>query len=116
MKKSELFFNVLRLPADFLMLLIAGVSSYFLRTEILSAFRPVLFDFNLPFAKYFYLVLFVSIIFVAFYAISGLYSLKVRRGLFDELLKIIVASSAGIMIIIIYIFLRQELFDSRFLV
>ena len=116
MKKSELFFNVLRLPVDFLMLFIAGASTYFLRTEILSAFRPVLFDFNLPFAKYFYLVLFVSIIFVAFYAVSGLYSLKVRRGLFDELLKIIVASSAGIMIIIIYIFLRQELFDSRFLV
>jgi len=50
------------------------------------------------------------------YAVSGLYSLKIRRGLFDELLKIIVASSAGIMTIIIYIFLRQELFDSRFLV
>ena len=116
MKKSELFFNVLRLPGDFLMLLIAGISTYFLRTEILSAFRPVLFEFRLPFDKYFYLVLFVSLIFVASYAVSGLYSLKIRRGLFDELLKIIVASSAGIMMIIIYIFLRQELFDSRFLV
>jgi len=116
MKKSELFFNVLRLPVDFLMLIIAGISTYFLRTEILSAFRPVLFEFRLPFDKYFYLVLFVSLIFVASYAVSGLYSLKIRRGLFDELIKIIVASSAGIMMIIIYIFLRQELFDSRFLV
>src|SRR3989338_2128074 len=116
MKKSELFFNVLRLPVDFLMLLIAGISTYFLRTEILSAFRPLLFEFRLPFDKYFYLVLFVSLIFVASYAVSALYSLKIRRGLFDELLKIIVASSAGIMMIIIYIFLRQELFDSRFLV
>ena len=116
MKKSELYFNVLRLPVDFLMLIIAGISTYFLRTEILSAFRPALFEFNLPLAKYFYLVLFVSFIFVASYVVSGLYSLKIRRGLFDELLKIIVASSAGTMIIIIYIFLRQELFDSRFLV
>ena len=98
------------------MLLTAGISAYFLRTEILSAFRPVLFEFNLPFAKYFYLVLFVSALFIASYAVSGLYSLKIRRGLFDELLKIIVASSAGIMLVIIYIFLRQELFDSRFLV
>ena len=98
------------------MLVLAGISTYFLRTEILSAFRPVLFEFRLPFDKYFYLVLFVSLIFVTSYAVSGLYSLKIRRGFFDELLKIIVASSAGIMIIIIYIFLRQELFDSRFLV
>lgn len=116
MKKSELFFNVLRLPVDFIMLFLAGISTYFLRTEILSAFRPVLFEFNLPLAKYFYLVLFVSFIFVASYAVSGLYSLKTRKGFFDELLKIIIASSAGIMIVIIYIFLRQELFDSRFLV
>lgn len=116
MKKSELFFNVLRLPVDLLMLLTAGFATYFLRTEILSAFRPVLFEFNLPFARYLYLVISVSFIFLAFYAISGLYSLKIRRGLFDELLKITVASSAGIMIVIIYIFLRQELFDSRFLV
>ncbi|MBI2674770.1 MAG: sugar transferase [Candidatus Yanofskybacteria bacterium] len=116
MKKSELYFNVLRLPVDFLMLVAAGVSTYFLRTEILSSFRPVLFEFNLPFYKYFYLVVFVSFLFLASYAVSGLYSLKIRRGLFDELLKILVASSAGIMMIIIYIFLRQELFDSRFLI
>ena len=98
------------------MLALAGISTYFFRTELLSAFRPVLFEFNLPFAKYVYLVLLVSLIFVASFAVSGLYSLKTRRGVFDELLKIIVASSAGIMIVIIYIFLRQELFDSRFLV
>jgi len=116
MKKSELYFNVLRLPVDFFMLILAGISAYFLRTEILSSFRPVLFEFNLPFYKYFYLVLFVSLIFITSYAVSGLYSLKIRRGLFDEFLKIAIASSAGVMVIIIYIFLRQELFDSRFLV
>lgn len=106
----------MRLPVDLVMLLLAGISTYFLRTEILSAFRPVLFEFNLPFAKYFYLVFFVSFLFLGSYAVSGLYSLKVRRGFFDELLKIVVASSAGTMVIIVYIFLRQELFDSRFLV
>jgi len=116
MKKSELFFNVLRLPVDFVMLLSAGITAYFLRTEIISAFRPVLFEFNLPLLKYFYLVVFVSLIFIGAYAISGLYSLKNRLGLMEEFSKIIIASSAGIMIIIVYIFLRQELFNSRFLV
>src|SRR3989338_8413460 len=96
MKKSELFFNVLRLPVDFVMLLSAGITAYFLRTEIISAFRPVLFEFNLPLLKYFYLVVFVSLIFIGAYAISGLYSLKNRLGLMEEFSKIIIASSASI--------------------
>jgi len=98
------------------MLIVAGITTYFLRIKIISAFRPVLFEFNLPFLRYFYLVVFVSLVFVGAYAISGLYSLKTRRGLMEEFSKILVASSAGIMMVIVYIFLRQELFDSRFLV
>lgn len=116
MKKSDLFFNVLRLPVDFLMLLLAGATTYIFRTEILGAFRPVLFDFNLPLSKYLYLVIFVSVLFIAAYAISGLYSMRVRIGITEEFLKIILSSSAAIMTIIVYIFLRQELFNSRFLV
>lgn len=116
MRKSDLFFNVLRLPVDFTMLLIAGIATYFLRTELLSAFRPVLFEFNLPLLRYVYLVLFVSLLFIGAFAISGLYSMKARLGIGEELSRLLVASSAGIMTVIIYIFLRQELFDSRFLV
>ncbi|OGN09809.1 MAG: hypothetical protein A3J46_00305 [Candidatus Yanofskybacteria bacterium RIFCSPHIGHO2_02_FULL_41_11] len=98
------------------MLISAGITAYFLRTEIISFFRPVYFEFNLPFLHYFYLVFFVSLLFIGTYALSGLYSLKNRMGKAEEFLKIIVASSAGIMIIIVYIFLRAELFNSRFLV
>lgn len=116
MRKSELFFNVLRLPIDFLMLIVAGLVTYFLRTEIISTFRPVLFELNLPLIKYFYLVVIVSVFFVGIYAISGLYSMRYRLGLAEELTRVIIASSAGIMSVIVYIFLRQELFNSRFLV
>ncbi len=116
MKQSDLFFNVLRLPVDFTMLLAAGIATYFLRTEILSVFRPVLFEFNLPLLRYVYLVVFVSLLFIGAFAISGLYSMKARLGIGEELSRLLVASSAGIMTVIIYIFLRQELFDSRFLV
>ncbi len=116
MKKADLFFNVLRLPTDFLMLLAAGATTYIFRTEILRTFRPVLFEFNLPLAGYLYLVVFVSVLFVISYAMSGLYSMKVRMGMVEEFSKILVSSSAAVMIIIIYIFLRQELFNSRFLV
>lgn len=115
MKKADLFFNVLRLPVDFAMLLAAGATTYILRTRIFAVFRPVLFEFNLPLAKYIYLVFFVSFLFLGVYAMSGLYSMK-RRGITEELLKIFIASSSAVMIIIVYIFLRQELFNSRFLI
>ena len=116
MRKADLIFNAIRLPVDFLMLVLAGIVNYLSRTKLLSFFRPAYFEFNLPITNYIYLVIFVSFIFIGSYAVSGLYSMKNRMGKTEEFLKIIVASSAGIMIIIVYIFLRQELFNSRFLV
>lgn len=116
MKKGELVFNALLLPVDFLMLVLAGMATYFLRTKILSAFRPVLFEFNLPFQKYLILVAFVSAVFIAAFAVSGLYNLRSTRGALEEFSRVLVASSAGIMAVIVFIFLRQELFNSRFLV
>lgn len=116
MRKSDLFFNVLRLPVDFIMLFAAGLATYFLRTEILSSLRPVLFEFNLPLLRYVYLVIFVSLLLLGAFALSGLYSMRSRLSIGEEFTKIFVASSSGIMMVIIYIFLRQELFDSRFLI
>ncbi len=116
MRKGDLFFNVLRVPVDFFMLVIAGLLTYLFRTKIIAPFRPVLFEPDLPFERYFYLVLMVATVFIAAYAISGLYSLRGRMSRTEEFLKIIVASSAGVMGVIVYIFLRAELFASRFLV
>ena len=98
------------------MLLAAGAATYIFRTEILTTFRPVLFEFNLPLVKYLYLVIVVSVLFVLSYAISGLYSMRVRMSVMEEFSKVLVASLAAVMLIIRYIFLRQELFNSRFLV
>ena len=116
MKRAEIFFSVLLLPLDFVMLVIAGLVTYFLRTKIISEFRPVLFEFHLTFEKYLILVVAVALIFIITYAISGLYNLKSTRSTIEEFFKVVVASSAGIMAVIVYIFLREELFDSRFLV
>ncbi|MBX4211493.1 MAG: sugar transferase [Candidatus Yanofskybacteria bacterium] len=110
------FFNVARLPVDFAMLLLAGITTYVLRTRILDVFKPVLFEFNLPLIKYLYLVVVVSLVTIIFYAASGLYSMKSRMSRAEEFTKILLASLASLMTIIIYIFLRQELFNSRFLV
>ena len=116
MKKSELIFSALLLPVDWLMLLLAGVVTYWLRTNVLSKYWPVQFAFNLPFDRYFVLVLGVSFLFLAAYAVSGLYNLRSTRKNITDFFRVIVASSAAIMAVIVYIFLRQELFNSRFLV
>lgn len=116
MKKSELIFNALLVPVDFFMLVSAGLVTYVLRTEILSSFRPVLFELNLPLKEYFILVIFTSIFFLGAFAILGLYSTQATRKVPEELFKVVAASSAGVMGVIVFIFLRQELFDSRFLV
>ncbi|OGN29135.1 MAG: hypothetical protein A3A33_02635 [Candidatus Yanofskybacteria bacterium RIFCSPLOWO2_01_FULL_49_25] len=116
MKKAELTFSVLLVPVDYLMLIIAGVVTYLLRTRILSAFRPVLFQFNLPFERYLALTIGVSFLFILAFALSGLYALRSTRSVIEEFFRVAIASSAGIMAIIVYIFLQQSLFDSRFLV
>lgn len=116
MKKSELFFNTLLVPVDFLMIVLAGLATYWSRTRILGAFRPALFEFSLPLEKYLLLVLLVSIFFIAVFAIAGLYKSKTTTGGVEEFFRVVIAASAGIMLLIVYIFLRQELFNSRFLV
>ncbi len=116
MKKADLFFNVIRLPVDFGMLMLAGLTAYILRTQVLASLRPVYFQLNLPLISYLSLVAVVALVFLGAYAISGLYSMKIRIGKAEELLKVIVASSAGLMLVIVFIFLQQALFNSRFLV
>lgn len=116
MKQGDTMFTVLRVPFDYLLLVGAGVGTYFIRTEVLDAWRPVLFGPQLPLTRYAVLVLIVSALFVLAYAASGLYAMKLRLSAAQEVARIVVASSAAMMVVILVIFLRAEAFNSRFLV
>jgi len=117
MKKSELFFTTILVPLDFLMLFLAGLSSYFIRTHpLIAEYRPVLFSLNLPLNKYLGLVVAVSLYFLVVFALVGLYRIKTRRMILDDFLKIVIGVSAGIFILVLYIFMSRESFDSRFLI
>lgn len=116
MKKGDFILNIIRVPLDFAMLLLAGVATYRLRTDILDAYRPVLFGPDLPLGRFFWLVLIVAGLFMILYAVSGLYAMKLRMTKGQEVMRVILASSAAILVVILTIFLRQELFNSRFLV
>jgi len=117
MKKSELIFTTILVPIDYVMLVLAGLAAYGLRTsDIIAKLRPVLFSLNLPFERYFSLVLIISFFWVGIFALSGLYKIRRSSRLWEEFVRIIIATSTGLIGIIIYIFVQREFFDSRFLI
>lgn len=117
MKRSELIFSALLVPVDFLMFLAAGIAAYFLRVSpLLAQWRPVLFVLNLPFQRYFFLLIGVSLFGLLVFAVSGLYNITPQKRLFKEFFQIIVAVSATLLAIILYIFLTGTLFESRFII
>ncbi len=117
MRKPELIFTSILPPLDFCMLLGAGLFTYFIRTNSwITQYRPVFFHLNLPFSRYFFLIIGVSLFLLFVFALVGLYKIQIRRILLDDFLKIIIGVSAGVFILVFYIFLRQELFNSRFII
>ncbi len=116
MKKADLFFNAIRLPVDAVALVSAGIVTYLLRTQILDAYRPVLFRVDLPLIKFFLLVLVVSFVALVCYALVGLYAMRSHMTVTQEFARVIIGSSAAILVVIVYVFVSQELFNSRFLV
>lgn len=117
MKRSELVFTSILVPVDLLMLILAGLSTYFLRTSSwLEQYRPVLFYTELPFREYFLLTILVAFFLLVVFALVGLYRIKAVRSLWDDFVKIVIGASAGIIGVVFYIFIRREWFNSRFLI
>jgi len=117
MKKAETIFTVALVPIDYLMMLTAGLTAYFLRTSDLVAIgRPVLFGVNLPLEKYLWLVSLMALLMVIVFALSGLYRIRRANGILEDLTHVVISVSAGLAGVIIYSFARREWFDSRFLI
>jgi len=114
MKKSELIFTALLLPMDFIMIISAAIIAYFIRfTGTIVELRPILFD--LPFKKYFIIVLIIAPVFLIIFSWLGLYNIKNRR-IIDDIYGSFVGVSTGFVGIAIYIFLKAENFSSRFII
>jgi exopolysaccharide biosynthesis polyprenyl glycosylphosphotransferase len=115
MKKSELFFAALLVPADFLMILLAAAIAYWLRfTPGIIEIKPVLFQF--PFFSYLKIVAIVAPFFLLIFALQGLYTLKTTRTFWREFLQITFSISVGMTLVILAIFLQREWFSSRFII
>jgi len=115
MKRSELFFSFIQVPVDFAMIVLAAVSAFAIRDipQVLAQL-PKLYKF--PFESYMKMILIVVPFFIAIYALEGLYDIRATRRFSQELRKIFTATSIGLVVIIVAIFLKREWFSSRFII
>jgi len=115
MKKTELLFAILLVPLDFAMLVAAGLAAYFLRlTPTMRGIWPVLFEENLPLSRYLLLLALASVIWLLIFALAGLYRIK-QKKIPEEMFQVIIATSLGAMTVVLVMFFRHQLFNSRFI-
>jgi exopolysaccharide biosynthesis polyprenyl glycosylphosphotransferase len=115
MKKSELIFSAVLVPIDWIFLLLAGLFAYVVRFHPrIVEIRPIIFE--LPLVEYFEIILYVATFWIFIFALSGLYYIKSRRSILREIVDVALACSAGLLLVILYIFSQREFFSSRFIV
>ena len=114
MKRSDFIYYTLLVPLDLLMIITAGLMAYFLRlSSYVQNYRPAIF--NLPLETYLKIMLMVAPAWILIFALLGLYRMR-RRSAIEEFLQVISASSLAFMILVLYIFLSHEWFESRFII
>jgi exopolysaccharide biosynthesis polyprenyl glycosylphosphotransferase len=114
MKKLQLALLALRVPVDFLALIVAAYTAYIIRFESsYTSVRPVISQ--LLFEDYYQLVLKVSLAALLMFAFAGLYTSR-RVAFRFELGRIFLGCSAAIVAIIAFMFWAQEVFNSRFVI
>lgn len=117
MKRSELIFSAIQVPIDFAMLVAASLSAFFLRDAIprwTNLVPEKLFAFS--FDQYVKITLIVAPLFLVIYAAEGLYSIRTTRKPIAETWTVARATTVGLMIIIVAIFLNREWFSSRVII
>ncbi len=115
MRKSDLRFSVILVPLDYIMIVAAGLSAYFLRfSEVSTEIRPVIF--SLPVSDYIAIVCILALVWLVIFSFTGLYNLRELGSLKIELKKVVIGCSLGLVAVVIFIFFYRELFSSRFIV
>lgn len=119
MKKSELFFSALRVPVDYIMVFLAGLTAYYLRfSGFIQDIRPILQEQERQFffQGFIETLLVVSAFVVLIFAIEGLYDIRSTRRFFLEAFLVLKVIALSTMILIILIFLNPDWFASRFVI
>lgn len=114
MKKTELVFNIISIPVDAVMLLLAGIASFYLRQNSIELVGPIRYSLELKdFINVVYSL--VPVLIVIFGAL-GLYNLRGTRKFTKEFAKILEGVSLGLLIVMLLFFFDQTIFPSRFII
>jgi exopolysaccharide biosynthesis polyprenyl glycosylphosphotransferase len=113
-RKLDLTFTALLVPLDEAALLGAALAAYSLRfSKFLTDLRPILQE--IKFETYIVSAFLFSLVWLVLFALAGLYSMRPRRA-WNELGRILVAGTAGTMVLIATVFFNRDLTTSRFIV
>lgn len=109
-KRSELIFSFLLLPIDFIAILGSFIAAYAIRVKFEG--RPVAYPLGIEF--FIQIFLLIIPIWILIFALSGLYNQSNLRSRIEELGKIFVGVSGGVMFMIVVDFVsRQPVFPSK---
>lgn len=118
MKKTELLFNLISIPVDALMLLAAGIVSFYLRLHTTAFVGPV--RYNLQMSEFLLVANKVLPALILIFAILGLYNLRGTRSFLGEFGKIVIGNSLGLLAVMLLFFFNIDfsanIFPSRFII
>ncbi|MDP4038821.1 MAG: sugar transferase [bacterium] len=109
-KRSELFFSLILVPIDFLMMIVGFVLAYWVRAHLYTI--PI----ANPVGGYHYLKVILIVIpsWIVIFALTGLYNLQSTRTRLQDFGKIVVAVASGTMLLVLIdYFSDKTIFPSK---
>jgi hypothetical protein len=116
MKRAELVFNIISVPLDALMLLLAAWASYESRYKFTSWswVGPVKYDLALQ--SFLVTAATVIPVLLLLFVSVGLYNIRGARRLSWQLGRIFLGVSVGLFFVMALFFFKPQLFPSRFII
>ncbi|PID52606.1 MAG: hypothetical protein CR972_01220 [Candidatus Moraniibacteriota bacterium] len=117
MKKSELFFSIIQVFTDFILVVSAALLAFKLRN--IGGVQTLIQKeglYHIPFEQYRALAVLIAVVAVAIYAFEGLYQVRVTRKFWAETYSVFKATTIVVVLVMIGFFLQREWFSSRFII
>lgn len=111
-KRLEILLTLLAVIIDSMMIFLAFISAYWLRSET----EIIQVVYLWPFNQYLWFVTWMIPFWVIIFALAGLYRDQLGRAPWGQFTKVFLAGSAGIMFFVVWVFLSRTLFFSRLIV
>jgi exopolysaccharide biosynthesis polyprenyl glycosylphosphotransferase len=114
MKKTELLFNIISIPVDAIMLVLAGIVSFYFRENFTQVVGPIIYRLSL--SQFLGVIEKIIPALIIIFALLGLYNLRGTRKFLREFSRIVIGESLGLLLVILLFFFNQSIFPSRFII